>query len=214
MSFMDHPSVTIISSRPKSGKSYLIKYLCYYVTQNKIVDNIYCFTGTAFSNDYNYLPKHSVTSTYNIEKVKAIVRYQINRIKKGKAKNILIVFDDVMGLKKEMKEPMWAKLISEYRHYKISFIFSVQYIKGITTPLFRSCTRYVILFRTLDNTSVKSLYESFMMDMPSIKGTYNFISRNTEMKYNFIFIDRYADDNEKYSVLRAPEKLPNYKIKF
>ena len=43
MSFMTVPSVNLIVAKPRSGKSWLIKYLCYYLYENKMIDNIYIY---------------------------------------------------------------------------------------------------------------------------------------------------------------------------
>ena len=149
---------------------------------------IYIFTGTSFNDCYNFLPKKNICSNYSEDKVKQIVRWQIDGIKKKNANNILIIFDDVMGLEKEMKKPIYKKLVSEYRHYKITFIFSVQYIKGFASPLFRECTTYTYIFRTLGKNSVEAIFENFMGDFDNWKEVRKFIDDNTKKKHNFLLI--------------------------
>lgn len=211
MVFIDIPSILIICGPPKLGKSWCIKYLIYSLFEKRKIDFCYVFTGTAFNNNYSFLPKKCVTSKYSLEKLKMIVSNQIKLNKNGK-KELLLIFDDIMGL--NFDSPVWRALVSEYRHYNITLIFSVQYIKGVTTPIFRECCRYVIAFKTTSKQSVEALYEAFMNEFDNWRKCAKFIRDNTAKKYHFLFIDRYADENLKYKVLKCPENIPNYNIKF
>ena len=177
------PFTLLIIGKPGQGKSHLIKYLCYEMTENQKVDNIYLFGGSTFSGAYDYLPKEHV-GKYSENSLKRIVGWQLDRIKKGKAKNILIIFDDVMNLTDEFKKNIFRKLISEFRHYKICFIFSVQYLKGVN-PVFRECTSFVCIFKTTNKLSLDAIYENFMQDKESFKNTKNYIKNLPIYKIKF-----------------------------
>ena len=92
----------------------------------------------------------------------------MNRIKNNCANIITIIFDDVINLTDEFKKKIFKKLISEYRHYKINFIFSVQYIKWIN-HVFRECCNYAIFFKTTNKMSLEAIYENFMQDKNNVK---------------------------------------------
>jgi predicted metal-binding protein len=165
-----------------------------------------------FSGAYDYLPKKNI-GHYSEDNFKKVISWQLKRLKNGKGNNILIIFDDVMNLTDEFKKNLFRKLISEYRHFKISFIFSVQYIKGVN-PIFRECTRYVSFFYSINNKSIESLYENFMQDKKNKKEVVNFIKRNLTKPYQFLFIDNYASENYKYKVIIINGENRRYKIKF
>jgi len=214
MSYLEQiPNITLLVSSPKRGKSYAIKHMCYDLYESNRIEKIFVFSGTAFNNDYSFIPSKFLTSEYTDNKLKQIITWQKNRITNGKAKNIMIIFDDMMNLTEKLTKPFWRKLISEYRHYKISLVFSVQYIKGVG-PLMRDCARYVILFKTDSRLALQSIYDCFMTEMNSIKEVKKFLNTNLKEKYTFILIDRYSNKEDKYRLLKAPDELPNYKLKY
>lgn len=209
--FQKIPFILLIVGKPGQGKSHLIKYLCYDLTQTNKVDTIYLFGGSTFTGAYDYLPNSKI-GKYNDNNLKKIVCWQLDRIKTGKVKDILIIFDDVMNLTNEFKKDLFRKLISEFRHYRISFIFSVQYMKGVN-PVFRECTTHCVLFKTNNKLSLDAIYENFMQEKSGSKEVKSFIDSKLKEKHQFLFIDNYAEDDEKYKVGKCVDKLPTYKIK-
>lgn len=191
------PFILLIVGKPGQGKSHLIKYLCADTVQNKKVDSIYLFGGSTFSGAYNYLPSNYV-GKYSESSLKKIMAWQLNRITEGKANDILIIFDDIMNLTNEFKKNLFRKLISEFRHYRTSFIFSVQYMKGVN-PVFRECTTHCVLFKTNNKLSVDAIHENFMNEKANSREVVKFMDEKLKEKHQFLFINVHSDD-EKYLV--------------
>jgi nucleoside-triphosphatase THEP1 len=206
------PFILLIVGKPGQGKSHLIKYLCYDVIKKKKTDNIFLFGGSTFTGAYDYLPKPYI-GKYTENNLKKIVNWQLSRIKNNKAKDIMIIFDDVMNLTNEFKRDLFRKLISEYRHYRIAFIFSVQYLKGVN-PVFRECTTHAVFFKTSNKLSLDAIHENFMNDLSNSKEVGNYLKTKLDEKHKFLFVDIHADDNDKYTVGKCDSHLPTYKLNF
>ena len=61
--------------------------------------------------------------------------------------------------------------------------------------------------------SLEAIYENFMQDLNGVKNVKEFFLKNLKEKYFGIFVDNYASKN-RYKLVKAPEKLPEYVIKF
>jgi hypothetical protein len=201
-----------IVGRPGQGKSHLIKYLCYDLMNKKAIDTIYLFGGSVFTGAYDYLPSN-YTGKYSENNLNKIIGWQLKRIKSGKANNIMIIFDDVMNLTNEFKKNIFRKLISEFRHYKIIFIFSVQYLKGVN-PVFRECTTHAVFFKTTNKMSLDAIHENFMNEMESSKEVGKYFNKELDEKHKFLFVDVNGEDKNKYNVGKCSAKLPDYKLKY
>ena len=72
--------------------------------------------------------------------------------------NVLLIFDDIFGSINNSK--VFKDLVSTYRHYNISIIFSAQYVSGSVTYL-REISNYIILFNQRTQSALKLAYESY-----------------------------------------------------
>lgn len=206
------PFILVAVGKPNSGKSHLLKYLAYEMIESGKMDSIYLFGGSVLSGNYDYLPE-GYYGNYNEEEFKNILLWQIERVEKGEAKNIMIVFDDVMNLVNQFKSNLFRKIISEFRHYKISFVFSLQYLKSVP-PLMRECSTHCVLFRTGNKLSLDAIHENFMNEMKNSKEVREFINKITKEKYSFLFIDLLEDDSKKYFPGKCCAELPEHRLNY
>jgi len=208
------PFVLLCVARMRSGKSYSLKHMMYQMYDSKRIEKIFVFSGTSsVNNDYSHIEKKCVTSDYSHNKLKKIVKWQMDRVNKKNGGNIVLIFDDMSDLTEKLSCNLWKKLLSEHRHYKISCIFSIQYINTVR-PFFRDLTRYCMIFRTTSKKSIESIYHNFMTEFDSYTECKKFLLEKTKEQYRFLLIDMYADGDDKYKALKAPSELPNYVLKF
>jgi hypothetical protein len=206
------PFILVIVGRPKQGKSWMIKHLCYEGIGTGKFDEIFLFGGSVLSGAYNYLPEGNY-GPYNRGVFQEILAWQKKCVEEGTAKTMLIIFDDVMNLTNEFKTDLFRKLVSEFRHYKVCLVFSVQYLKGVQ-PLIRECATHCAVFRTKNRLSLEALYDNFMYEMKNSKEVGQFLDKCTKEKYSFLLIDVNNDEDKKYSVCKSPQEDFTHKLEF
>ena len=204
-------SVIILAGKPAQGKSYLIKYFFY--KNRKKFDFGIVLTKTKFNGGYSFIPTNYVHPDYSEEKIKALMKIQSDLIEKGINKQAFIIIDDC--LTSEFNNQLFTDLITQHRHYNITVIISTQYIYKIN-PTIRECANYAIMFRQSTKRSIEALYESFGNHFNNYKEFKTYLTDNTG-DYQFIFVDINSQSdklNEIYNILKAPSKIPDFKLKF
>ena len=189
-----------------SGKSHCIQYLIKSIKSQ--LDCIIVISNTAnFNDDYKFLDEYTniktkIINSLNAEQaIKLIMKIQKRNREQDNKKNVLLIFDDVFGSIKDSK--YFKDLVSTYRHYNISIVFSAQYISGAQTYL-REISAYVIVFNQRTQSALKLAYEAyFAADFESF-GDFKTHFKNSLKQYHFYFIDR---KNDKKSIMVAPSKL-------
>ncbi len=74
------PSIIILSGKPQSGKSYLIKYFMY--EQRNVFDYGIVLTKTKFNDGYNYISSKYIHPDYDEKAIKALMSLQANLLNK------------------------------------------------------------------------------------------------------------------------------------
>ena len=205
------PSIIILCAAPKSGKTYMVKYLMNELFKKKKLDYGICFCPTNFTGAYDYLPEHYIHSQYNENTFINFYNIQIEQIKKNKkCKPAFVIFDDCIG-SVNFESNKFKKIISTYRHPNLTLIFTTQYIKALPTIL-RECASFFITFRQSKEISFKGIQENFMNDY-NLKEVKKIIGKIP--KYRFLLICLEEDDDKKYNFNgKAPDKYKEIKIKY
>src|ERR1700678_4112711 len=89
------PSIIILAGKPKSGKSYLIKYYMY--EHRNVFDFGIVFTKTKFDDGYNYISSKFIHPDYDESIIISLMKIQEDLVKKGIKKNAFIIFDDCLS---------------------------------------------------------------------------------------------------------------------
>lgn len=142
-----------ITSRRNTGKSVLVKDLCFQIKD--WFQQVYIVSMTAsFQKDlYNFTDPENTIETFDEEKIKLIwdsQELEITKQKNAKTKEedmprILFIFDDIISDPKVRKSAILKKLYVMGRHIKISLILLTQTFTGIP-PLMRTNTDVSIAF--------------------------------------------------------------------
>jgi hypothetical protein len=80
------PNITYICTPPKSGKSYLVKYLLNELFKSKKLKYGIVFIGSKYNGDFDFLPQHYVYSRFDENVLKRLYNLQIKAIKKVQQK--------------------------------------------------------------------------------------------------------------------------------
>lgn len=202
--YIKTPSIININGYCGSGKSYFCKYLCLSMREN--FNNVVVFSNTAnFSGDYDFLKSGFNYRIYSTANVNEMIKMILNLQKKNRAENnkinILMIFDDIFSSVKDSKD--FKNLVSTYRHYNISIIFSTQYVCGSASYL-REISQYVIIFNQRTGPALKACYDNYFIQDYEKFSTFKLDFTNKLQNYQFYFIDRIK--NTKH-VMKCPKGL-------
>lgn len=206
-------------AKRESGKSFLTKYLVHYWISNNEFDEVMAFTNTnKLNGEYNYLKKKYILDRYNESTMTKIMKAQEKQIiskGKEKAKNILIIMDDIIG-SLDSQSTIIRELITQGRHYKISLILNIQISKKEFSPDFRTNVDYFIIGYNGKETFTQ-LYKELSFN-GKFKDFMEFMHKNT-VGFNFVlYINKVMETYEiknRYKIIKASdsEELKNFHIK-
>lgn len=207
------PSIIMIASPPASGKTVLIKYILCDLFKTKKLNYGIVFCPTSFNDSYNFLPQKYVYGQYDENALKHLLNLQTEQIQKNgmnNSKPAFVVFDDCIG-SINFKSPLFNKLISTYRQYKLTLIFATQYIYALHS-IFRECTTYFITFNQQQKRSLIAIHDTFMGDFDTWDEVKKFINDHCK-DYHFILAKTYESYDKKYKFMKVP-LINNVKINY
>lgn len=197
------PSITVLYAPPRCGKSHLIKHLVYsFCKAGKFNHGIvFCPTG-----GYDFMPDGYVHSMYSDEMLSSFMSFQ-----KRNGKPAFLIFDDCLGMINPNSK-VFTKLFTTYRHYNITILITAQYVNKLP-PVCRDCATYVFVFKQFSEPSFIGLHKAFFPNFDDWKQTKAFVEKNTG-DHKFIIVDTLESPERRYSVSKAPSKIPNFKLSF
>ena len=172
------------------------------------------FTGSKYNGDFDFLPSKYVHSKYDENVLKKFYNIQVKqKLEKGKASPAFIIFDDMLG-SLNFNTGFIAELVPKFRHPNFTIIFTSQYLKKIP-PLIRQCTTFFVTFKTIGKTTIDAIQENYMQEK-SKKEVVNFIEQSLPHidERKFILVEVMQDEEQKYTIDRAPAKYKPFKIKY
>ena len=203
--------ILLITAAPNSGKSYTIKYIVSdLVAVKKQFKAVIVFTMSP--HDYQYLPEGYVHTTYSDAKLQQIINFQNEH--RDEKFDTLIIFDDFRGLVDNIhNNKLLSSMLTRHRHLNVSMIFSMQYVH-FCSPTIREIAQYYIVFQQYSMESVKALHSCAGYRFERVQQFKKYLDDNLG-DYKFLFINlRAKNKNDLYRVMKAPVKLPDYKLKY
>lgn len=198
------PFSMTIFGRPGQGKSSLIKYIMSlnhpdFAEQPFRYGIVMC--NTAFNKGYDYLPGQFVHDEFDVGKIRALIDIQKST---GGAHAAFVVLDDCLD-KKGFEDEILKRLVTQFRHYNISFILATQYPTLIPTYI-RNCCTHVAIFRETNGPSLAAIYNGFGMAFGSREDFQSYLMGNTgDHRFIFRTIDDAREDvREVYAVMKVP----------
>jgi len=144
------------------------------------------------------IPKENFIKDFDEEWLEKLIDKQRKNIeKKGvdKTDNIMLIFDDILSKQKFFSSKILIKLVTECRHYNISYILNSQSYKKIPRVVRLNC-RGIILFPSSLGELIKFSEENSLPNM-SNKRFLELIQHCTKEPYQFAFLQQDAPPQER-----------------
>lgn len=150
----------IMSGKPKSGKTHLLKYIVYQ--HRYTFDRIIMATPSIFSDpeDVAFLDSRGITFPCGIDEIIDIYNEQMM----NSDKSLLLILEDMLD-QIDMRNKVWGRLISTHRHINCSLIITTQYMKKSCSPVMRNMITEAFIFRDIQHESVKAIAETFSSEL-------------------------------------------------
>jgi len=216
-----HPRICIIAPS-NSGKSWIVKNIMYVM---KDIPTCVVIAPTDKMNKFydNFIPTSYIYHEYKQEIIPRILTRQKKIIEKNERRTkenkklidprICFIMDDCLSSKASWtKEESILEILFQGRHYKMSYILTLQYCMGIQ-PEMRTQFNYIFLLGEDNQNSRKKLYEHWCGVVPSYSMFETIFSQVTT-NYGCLVVNnriKSTDLTKKLFWFRA-KKMPNFKI--
>lgn len=207
------PTLLLLNGPQRSGKSQLLRFIMYQLRKKFSYGIV--FTNTYFEADsFEYINKKYIHPEYNPTVAEGLMKIQADSIEEGRPiKEAYCIFDDCIDAS-QFKCPSLKRLCTQMAHYHITVIFATQYT-NILPPYMRANGLDVIIFKTDSECNLKALYANYGQLFNNFNDFKNYVMQNLG-NYKFIYYDkRHVNENidDTYRIMRAPEKIPKFKLK-
>ena len=165
INFLKNPEESVcifLSAGPKSGKTTFIKKFLYECSKRQYFDYGLVICPTIDRDAYDMVPEPYVYTLYNEKIISDLFNLQ-----KTNRSRCFLILDDCLG-SINWNSKIFIQLISRYRHHRISVVIAVQY-PNTKNNVLRSCISHAILFKCLNLSALKALYENFVMSFQNFK---------------------------------------------
>lgn len=200
------PFLALLAGAKHSGKSELIRYICYsYASQFSYV---IVFVPTKLNGFYQkFLPEAHIHDDYDEEVMKKIMTKQEELKKRDKPIHCLCIFDDVLGSStiefEKRKDNILNRIWTANRHWLLSCLVVTQRLKGVPKAL-RENLDYCFILRTM-RSAWPDIHESFgHMDKKQFE---HFLEENTANYKIIRYKANVGHPSQHYSVFSIP---PNF----
>ena len=177
---------------------------------------VLCSPTSGMNNDYDYLPKEFVHTSYSPELVTNIIAKQ--EAFKNAKKNIhcLLILDDIASDPninfKKTKFTELSKLFSANRHYNISALFVGHTLKTLPKMLRSNCD-YAFITRVLAS-SIDDLYEEFG---DRVKNEFKDFLKTHTTDFKMLCYNNRTNASEPFHCFQIPEEFIHtfkFKLKY
>ena len=201
------PGLVLIIGAQGSGKSHLLRHLIY--SNRKRLSYGIVFSHTAFNEgNLEYIPSKYVYSQYNPTALQALMKIQSD-IPKHKRKSAFVLLDDCV-FDSWINCKVFSQLATQLRHYDVLLIITSQHLKKI--PAFiRENASATALFQMDTENSIKAAYECYGQRFNNEREFKKFLFANT-LKRQFVYYEKNSD--KPYMIMKAPQKVPKFKLKY
>jgi len=199
----DYPVIVNLSRR-KGGKTFMTRHIVreYFVKKKKI-KNIMVISETGlFNDDYLWINKSRIVSSFNEDLIESILDRQkklIENDKKGD-NELLLILDDVINMSDSNRTniKLLSRLFTLSRHFKISVILNTQYIKAdVFPPICRDNTDILICFIQNNKDNKKMISQTWLSIDDNDMG-YELVDKIPDEEHRVLVIDN-TKTSKKYS---------------
>jgi len=218
-----HPSVYLVTGKPRKGKTHMIKSLILDKTLNEDIKADHrlsfglVFCSEASIHEYSgkrdtpgLIPKKYCIEGYKEDKLVQYLSFLKKRYDElGDLPRSFVLFDDLVGLL-DSNSSAFTSFITCHRKYNVDVLLSVQYLKKNISPTIRECVSYAIMFNSKTELTIKALFESFGELAGKYEDFKRLFFRQTREQYTaMLFIELNETTDENYLSIKAPAEVPD-----
>ena len=194
------PFSMCIASKRNTGKSVLLnQFIVALVKQGKIDVPIIFSNTTGLNDDYPDIPA-TMKQKYSEEALQRLITHQKNTPRE-KRKNILVVFDDILGDRAADHSALILYCYAIGRHISINPVLSSQVSNRVLTPVVKANSDYIFLSR-LNRAHIANIWEAitnmekneFIAFIEEVNKDYKFcvvdMTSQSNVPADFLFIVR------------------------
>lgn len=161
-------SKIVIIGKPSSGKSVLIKHIC-YVKKHQFPASCVA-NGNEDANDFykTSFPNATLHTELTDELMEGVRQRQLVAKKHLVNPWMIFIKDDVVDNASHFKRPSIVTFYKRARHWSLLSILGLQYAFEIPTAV-RVCIDYTFIFREANLNIRRILYENFASIIPTFK---------------------------------------------
>jgi len=197
------PFSMCIASKRNTGKSVLINQFVVAMVQARKIDVPIIFSNTTgLNDDYPDIPRH-LKQPYSEEALQRLINHQ-KKTPKDKRKNILVVFDDVLGDKKADRSSLILYCYAIGRHININPILASQVSNRVLTPTVKANSDYIILSR-LNRQHIVNIWEA-ITNME--RNDFIAFIEDVNKDYKFCVVDMTSQSNDPADFLLLVKARP------
>jgi len=204
------PSTISMIAKAGKGKTTAAAYFISKLFIAKYFKFGIVFSKTKHSGgNYDFMPKKWVCDGYDRQYLQdyldKLMKYSSDSGQRPPPNFIL--FDDIIGAVQIQSDTTLQHLISSFRHYNMTLIFCVQYIKSAAmATLLRDNTQYAFIFNTKTENSLKGIHQSFGQLINRFEDFRTMLLQRTKEPYHFILYDETEEDpDDNYTEMVIPK---------
>ena len=220
----EEPKIYVLCGACASGKSHMLKYIMYVTGLRKQFKFGLCFTSTAFTGDYDYLPKKSVKE-FDMDYLEEYVKHLREKIVAGKEKhgpqwklaNNFIIIDDSIGLVNN--SGFFLNFIGTHRHTRTTVFLLSQLLtaaRSVNTVV-RANTSFAMCWPTSMKLAVDALFRSYGQMFDSYAEFKEKLDNCRKRKFSCLVFKNdpsYSTVDEAYCEIMAPASIPDFQLTF
>ena len=215
-----NPAICMIAKRG-SGKSVLVQEILEHLDSKSGIPGGMIISPTDKMSTFygDFIPDLYVHYQYDHDLIADVLYRQEMMIAKCKQKmkvkrkvdpRAFIVMDDCLGSKKTwIKDDKIMEMFFNGRHYKLTYIFTMQYPLGIT-PELRSNFDYIFILAEDFTSNIKKLYEQYAGMFPNLDAFRQVFKMLTQDYGAMVIVNRgaHADFLDKVFWFKAKNTKP------
>lgn len=225
--FKPYSNIVIIGKR-ETGKSSVIKWICYYKHKRTRFPLVISETALLQGMFKGVIPDNLIHTKFNIPALEQLKIMQANirkaydrgdpKWKKSK-KDACIILDDISALDKNwQKEESVKSFFTAGRHYFTDMIISIHDVM-LLGPGMRGNTDYIVITKVTDQPSYEKIYKNYWNPAFGDRKTFNEILSKCTDGFKCLVIDNKSlnvssnmTDCIFYMENPHPKKIPKHKL--
>jgi len=192
------PATCVFIGKRGTGKSTLVSDILYHC--RKIPMGV-AISATEDGNAYysSYIPDIFIHSEYKSEVIQQIITRQkkaiaINPGKKDSTKDAFVLLDDCMYDKKMIKDPNIRGIFMNGRHWRVTFMLTMQYCMDLPPDL-RTNIDFVFVLRENIIQNQEKIYKNFFGIFPHID-TFKEVMNSCTEGFDCLVLDNTSRSNK------------------